>query len=159
MLSEPTRLEQEVLGAIPYQHNEVVLHTDTSLLPRNRRTWAAWNYLRKRGDNGPVTVTYNMNILQKLQSDTTFCVTLNDTPNIDPDRILRRIRYQHPVFTTEGIQAQQRQQEVNGTQRTWYCGAYWRYGFHEDGVVSALNALQDFKETIEHAQPHLRRAG
>ena len=159
MLTEPTRLEQEVLGAIPYQHNEVVLHTDTSLLPQNRRTWAAWNYLRKRGDNGQVTVTYNMNILQKLQSDTTFCVTLNDTPNINPDRILRRIRYQHPVFTTEGMRAQQRQQEVNGTQRTWYCGAYWRYGFHEDGVVSALNALQDFKETIEHAQPHLRRAG
>ncbi len=159
MLSEPTRLEQEVLGAIPYQHNEVVLHTDTSLLPKSRRTWAAWNYLRKRGDSGQVTVTYNMNILQKLQSDTTFCVTLNDTPNIDPDRILRRIRYQHPVFTTEGIRAQQRQQEVNGTQRTWFCGAYWRYGFHEDGVVSALNALRDFKESIEHAQPHLRRAG
>jgi len=159
MLAEPTRLEQEVLGAIPYQHNEVVLHTDTSLLPQNRRTWAAWNYLRKRGDHGQVTVTYNMNILQKLQSETTFCVTLNDTRNINPDRILRRISYQHPVFTTKGIRAQQRQKEVNGMRRTWYCGAYWRYGFHEDGVVSALNALQDFKETIEHAQPHLRRAG
>jgi predicted NAD/FAD-binding protein len=159
MLTETTRLEQEVLGAIPYQHNEAVLHTDTTLLPQNRRTWAAWNYLRKRGGTGQVTVTYNMNILQKLQSDTTFCVTLNDTPNINPDRILRRIRYQHPVFTTEGMQAQQRQQEVNGTQRTWYCGAYWRYGFHEDGVVSALNALQHFKETIDHAQPHLRRTG
>jgi len=159
MLAEPTRLEQEVLGAIPYQHNEVVLHTDTSLLPQNRRTWAAWNYLRKRGDHGQVTVTYNMNILQTLQSETTFCVTLNDTRNINPDRILRRISYQHPVFTTKGIRAQQRQKEVNGMRRTWYCGAYWRYGFHEDGVVSALNALQDFKETIEHAQPHLRRAG
>jgi uncharacterized protein len=159
MLSEPTRLEQEILGAIPYQHNEVVLHTDTSLLPQNRRSWASWNYLRKRSHSEQVTVTYNMNILQKLRSDTTFCVTLNDTPDINPDRILRRIRYQHPVFTTDGIRAQQRQQEVNGRHRTWYCGAYWRYGFHEDGVVSALNALQNFKETIDHVQPHLRRAG
>jgi predicted NAD/FAD-binding protein len=86
-------------------------------------------------------------------------VTLNDTADINPDKILRRIRYQHPVFTTAGIRAQQRRQEVNGRQRTWYCGAYWRYGFHEDGVISALNALQDFRKHIEHAQPHLRRAG
>jgi predicted NAD/FAD-binding protein len=159
MLSEPTQLEQQVLGAIPYQHNDVVLHTDTSLLPKSRRTWAAWNYLRKRGDSGQVTVTYNMNILQKLQSDTTFCVTLNDTHSIDPDRILQRIHYQHPVFTSAGVAAQQRQQEINGRQRTWYCGAYWRNGFHEDGVVSALNALQDFREYIAHEQPNLRRTG
>jgi predicted NAD/FAD-binding protein len=159
MLSEPTQLEQQVLGAIPYQHNDVVLHTDTSLLPKSRRTWAAWNYLRKRGDSGQVTVTYNMNILQKLHSDTTFCVTLNDTHSIDPDRILQRIHYQHPVFTSAGVAAQQRQQEINGRQRTWYCGAYWRNGFHEDGVVSALNALQDFREYIAHEQPNLRRTG
>jgi predicted NAD/FAD-binding protein len=159
MLSKPTRLEQQVLGAIPYQHNDVVLHTDTSLLPKSRRAWAAWNYLRKRDDSGQVTVTYNMNILQKLQSDTTFCVTLNDTQSIDPDRILQRIRYQHPVFTTAGVAAQQRQQEINGRNRTWYCGAYWRNGFHEDGVVSALNALKDFREHIDHEQPNLRRAG
>ena len=159
MLTEPTQLEQQVLGAIPYQHNDVVLHTDTSLLPKSRRAWAAWNYLRKRDDSGQVTVTYNMNILQKLQSDTTFCVTLNDTPSIDPDRIVQRIRYQHPVFTSAGVAAQQRQQEINGRHRTWYCGAYWRNGFHEDGVVSALNALQDFREHIDHEQPNLRRAG
>jgi predicted NAD/FAD-binding protein len=159
MLTEPTQLEQQVLGAIPYQHNDVVLHTDTSLLPKSRRAWAAWNYLRKRDDSGQVTVTYNMNILQKLQSDTTFCVTLNDTHSIDPDSILQRIHYQHPVFTSAGVAAQQRQQEINGRHRTWYCGAYWRNGFHEDGVVSALNALQDFREYIDHEQPNLRRAG
>jgi len=159
MLYEPTQPEQEVLGAIPYQHNEVVLHTDISLLPRTRRAWAAWNYLRKPGDCGRVSVTYNMNILQKLQSETTFCVTLNDTQDINPEKILRRISYQHPVFTAAGFAAQQRQQEINGWHRTWYCGAYWRYGFHEDGVVSALNALQDFHEYLEHAQPNLRRAG
>jgi len=159
MLSNPTPLEEAVLGAIPYQQNEVVLHTDTSLLPQTRRAWAAWNYLRKRGDSGQVTVTYDMNILQKLQSDTTFCVTLNDTHNIHPDKVLRRISYQHPVFTTTGIRAQNRQQEINGWQRTWYCGAYWRYGFHEDGVISALNTLQHFRDYIEHAQPNLRRTG
>jgi predicted NAD/FAD-binding protein len=159
MLNEPTQLEQQVLGAIPYQHNDVVLHTDTSLLPKSRRAWAAWNYLRKHDASGQVTLTYNMNILQKLRSDTTFCVTLNDTQSIDPDRILQRVRYQHPVFTAAGVAAQQRQQEINGRQRTWYCGAYWRNGFHEDGVVSALNALQDFREHIDHEQPNLRRAG
>jgi predicted NAD/FAD-binding protein len=159
MLTDPTQLERQVLGAIPYQHNDVVLHTDTSLLPKSKRAWAAWNYLRKRDDSGQVTVTYNMNILQKLQSETTFCVTLNDTHSIDPDRILQHIRYQHPVFTAAGVTAQQRQQEINGRHRTWYCGAYWRNGFHEDGVVSALNALKDFQEYIDHEQPNLRRTG
>ena len=100
-----------------------------------------------------------MNLLQHLQAPVTFCVTLNDTQNIDPRRIIRRLRYQHPVFTPEGVAAQQRQREINGRHRTWYCGAYWRYGFHEDGVVSALNALQDFREHLEHAQSPLPRAG
>jgi len=158
MLSDPSDVERDVLGAIPYQENDVVLHTDTSLLPKNRRTWAAWNYLRRRDNEGRVSVTYNMNMLQGLQETETYCVTLNDTHNIDPDRIIRRMQYQHPLFTTPGIAAQQRHREINGRQRTWYCGAYWRFGFHEDGVVSALTALQDFKEYSD-AQSSLRRAG
>ncbi len=159
MLADATQTEHDVLAAIPYQDNEAVLHTDTALLPEKTRTWAAWNYLRRQRDSGRVSVTYNMNILQGLQSDTTFCVTLNDTQHIDPDRIICRMQYQHPVYNTAGIAAQQRQQDINGKRRTWYCGAYWRYGFHEDGVVSALNALQDFREHMDHAQPSLRRAG
>jgi predicted NAD/FAD-binding protein len=99
-----------------------------------------------------------MNMLQGLQAGETFCVTLNDTHNIDPDRIIRRIQYDHPVYTAEGVAAQQRHREINGQRRTWYCGAYWRFGFHEDGVVSALNALQNFKE-YDDAQSSLRRAG
>ncbi len=158
MLSDPSDLERTVLGAIPYQANDVVLHTDTSLLPTSRRAWAAWNYLRRRDTDAPVSVTYNMNMLQGLQSTETFCVTLNDTHNIHPDRIIRRMQYQHPLFTAPGVAAQQRHREINGKRRTWYCGAYWRFGFHEDGVVSALNALQDFKEYSD-AQPSLRRAG
>ena len=159
MLSDPTQAETEVLGAIPYQCNDVVLHTDASLLPANKRAWAAWNYLRRETDNGKVSVTYNMNILQNLQAPEPFCVTLNDTQNIDPEKVIRRMQYRHPTFTTAGVAAQQRQQEINGKQRTWYCGAYWRYGFHEDGVVSALNALQDFKVNSEYEQSSLRRAG
>jgi predicted NAD/FAD-binding protein len=158
MLADPSALEQTVLGAIPYQKNDVVLHTDTSLLPKRQRTWAAWNYLRRKDDNQRVSVTYNMNILQGLQAADTFCVTLNDTHNIDPDKIIRHMQYDHPVYTSAGITAQQRHREINGQRRTWYCGAYWRSGFHEDGVVSALNALKQFRE-YDDAQSPLRRAG
>jgi len=126
MLSDPTHAETEILGAIPYQCNDVVLHTDTSLLPNNKRAWAAWNYMRRDTGNAGVSVTYNMNILQNLQAPETFCVTLNDTQNIDPEKVIRHMQYQHPTFTTAGVAAQQRQQEINGKQRTWYCGAYWR---------------------------------
>ena len=158
MLADPSEQEQSILGAIPYQKNDVVLHTDTALLPKQRRTWAAWNYLRRSDHNQRVSVTYNMNMLQGLQSTDTFCVTLNDTRNINPEKIIRHLQYDHPVYTTAGIAAQQRHREINGQRRTWYCGAYWRSGFHEDGVVSALNALQDFREYSD-AQSSLRRAG
>jgi predicted NAD/FAD-binding protein len=159
MLSDATQSERDILGAIPYQTNEAVLHTDTALLPKSKRAWAAWNYLRRPDDHGRVSVTYNMNMLQGLRSPTTFCVTLNDTRAIDPDKVISRMQYQHPVYSAAGVAAQQRQRDINGKHRTWFCGAYWRYGFHEDGVISALNALQDFQEHIAYAQPSLRRAG
>ena len=159
LLSDPSSAEREVLGAIPYQRNDVVLHTDTSLLPKSRRAWAAWNYLRRDAGSSRVSVTYNMNILQGIHSSSTFCVTLNDTQHIDPDRIICRMEYQHPVYTTEGVAAQRRHEEICGGLRTWYCGAYWRNGFHEDGVASALDALKNFEEHGKHAQPSLRRAG
>ncbi|MDX1697451.1 MAG: hypothetical protein R3308_04150, partial [Thiohalobacterales bacterium] len=159
MLANPDPLEREVLGAIPYQTNDVVLHTDTSLLPRQRRAWAAWNYLRRSDTHTRVSVTYNMNMLQGIEAPETFCVTLNDTDIIDPARIIRRLQYEHPVFTPDGIAAQQRHGEINGLHRTWYCGAYWRYGFHEDGVVSAMHAVEDFRKHINHAQSPLLRTG
>jgi predicted NAD/FAD-binding protein len=155
-----TPLEREVLCAIPYQENEAVLHTDTTLLPRMRRAWAAWNYHvpdTRRADGPPrATLTYNMNILQSLTSRHTFCVTLNHTGHIAPERILKRLTYHHPLYTPEGVAAQQRQHEINGVNRTYFCGAYWRYGFHEDGVVSALNALKHFEQSTD-AQRHLSR--
>ena len=146
LLSDATPLEREVLGAIPYQMNEVVLHTDTRLLPRSRRAWAAWNYHVLDDTAAPVALTYNMNILQNLAARETYCVTLNRTHQIDTRRILKRLVYAHPLFTPAGVAAQQRQSAVNGVNRTWFCGAYWRFGFHEDGVVSALDALRHFEE-------------
>ena len=156
LLADPTPLEREVLGAFRFQENEAVLHTDASLLPRSRRAWAAWNYhvLREPGER--VALTYNMNILQSLAARETFCVTLNRTARIRPERILRRITYRHPLFTPSAVAAQQRQQELNGAHRAYFCGTYWRFGFHEDGVVSALAALRHFEDTA-HAQRDLSR--
>ncbi len=145
LLADASPLEREVLAAIPYQENEAVLHTDTSLLPRARRAWAAWNYHVLRDEGQRVALTYNMNILQRLQSRHTFCVTLNNSARIDPQRIVKRITYHHPLYTPAGVAAQRRHQEINGVKRTYFCGAYWRYGFHEDGVVSALAALEHFR--------------
>jgi len=150
MLADATPLEREVLGAIPYQQNEAVLHTDASLLPRARRAWAAWNYHVLREPGGPVALTYNMNILQRLPARETFCVTLNRSESIAPSAIIKRLVYHHPLYTPAGVTAQRRQHEVNGPHRTYFCGAYWRFGFHEDGIVSAQSALRHFFERNTH---------
>jgi uncharacterized protein len=144
LLAEPTASETQVLGAIKYQENEVLLHTDASILPKRKTAWAAWNYHLLENDQGQVPVTYNMNILQGLDSDQTFCVTLNNSNAIDQTKVLKRLQYHHPIYTQESVAAQSRQSEIN-TDKLYFCGAYWRYGFHEDGVVSALNALEKFK--------------
>ena len=144
LLAEPSQAEREILGALPYQSNDVVLHTDTRLLPRNRKTWSSWNY--SLGDHQDrAVVTYNMNILQGIDAPETFCVTLNNTAAINPNKILGRFSYDHPVFSLGGIAAQQRWQDINGPLNTWYCGAYWHNGFHEDGVVSALRVANSLK--------------
>ncbi len=158
LLADPTTAEAEVLGAIRYQDNVAILHTDASVMPKRRRAWAAWNYHLPRDPEAHVAVTYNMNILQGIQSDRQYCVSLNHEGSIDPASVLRRIHYEHPVFTTEALAAQQRQADLN-VDRTFYCGAYWRNGFHEDGVVSALDALSHFNQRFSHAELHLRRAG
>ena len=156
LLADATPLERQILGAIPYQENEAVLHTDTSMLPHARRAWAAWNYHVVRESSERVALTYNMNILQSLAARETFCVTLNHSERIAPVKIIKRLVYHHPLFTPAGVAAQQRQHEINGQQRTYFCGAYWRFGFHEDGVVSALDAVEHFEQTA-HAQRDLSR--
>ena len=144
LLADPSPREREILGAIPYQENEAVLHTDARLLPRRRLAWAAWNYHIPVRAQQRVAVTYNMNILQSLDAPETFCVTLNYSQALDPQQVIARMIYHHPVLTPAAVAAQQRRGEINGVDRTWYCGAYWGYGFHEDGVNSALAVCRDF---------------
>jgi predicted NAD/FAD-binding protein len=145
LLSDPSPRESELLGAIPYQHNEAVLHTDSTLLPRRRAARAAWNFHLLREPKPLSTVTYYMNHLQRLRADRDFCVTLNRSEAIDPTKIIRTIDYAHPVYTSGGVSAQSRHAEISGlATRTHYCGAYWGWGFHEDGVRSALRACEPF---------------
>ena len=141
MLANATDRENELLGSIPYQRNDVVLHTDRSLLPRRRAAWASWNYHLDAGD-GASKVTYHMNRLQSLSADRELCVTLNLSDRIDPDAVLGRWNYEHPVYTRAGVAAQRRRPEIDGTDRIHYCGAYWGWGFHEDGVLSAMKACE-----------------
>ena len=150
LLSDPSDRERELLGAIPYQPNEAVLHTDRSLLPRRRRAWASWNYHLDSEQPACSTVTYHMNSLQSLQSDREFCVTQNRTAAIDPDRIIATFLYSHPVYTPEGVAAQARHAEISGHNRTHYCGAYWGWGFHEDGVVSGLRVAREL--SVRHPE-------
>ena len=142
MLADASDREHEILASIPYQPNEAVLHTDRGLLPRRRRAWASWNYHLGGESTGRTRVTYHMNRLQSLSADREFCVTLNRSEAIDPDRVIKTIEYSHPVYTARGALAQKRHAEISGTARTHYCGAYWGWGFHEDGVVSALRVCE-----------------
>ena len=157
LLRDSTPVERDVLGAIRYQSNEAILHTDGSLMPRRRQVWSAWNYHIPQDSTRHVAVTYNMNILQGLDADRQYLVTLNNDRSIDQDKILRRVQYEHPIYSRESVAAQQRQSEIN-CDRTFFCGAYWRNGFHEDGVVSSLNALDHFEQRLSNEQLHLRRA-
>ncbi len=157
LLEDATPAEREVLGAIRYQPNEAVLHTDDSLMPKHRLAWSSWNYHIPEDPARHVSVTYNMNILQNLDAEKQYLVTLNNDENIDPHKIIRRVQYEHPIYSREAVVAQRRQAEVNA-DRTFFCGAYWHNGFHEDGVVSALNAVNHFEERLSDGQLHLRRA-
>jgi predicted NAD/FAD-binding protein len=144
MLNDADRLETELLSAFPYSLNTAVLHTDETILPRQQRAWASWNYHITDQETMRPALTYNMNILQQIKSSKTFCVTLNEDDSINPDKVLARFSYSHPVFTTRRADVQQRHNEVIRHRRTSFCGAYWRNGFHEDGVVSALAVCARF---------------
>lgn len=145
LLQDPSDEEQSILGAIEYQDNDVVLHTDASVLPSEKRAWAAWNYFIPEHSTEPVSVTYNMNILQNFHdAPETFCVTLNRSHDIAPETVIERYRYAHPVFTLNAVRAQNRYDEIGNTNRTHFCGAYWFNGFHEDGVRSALRVTDAF---------------
>lgn len=152
LLADASLDETAVLGAIPYRDNDVVLHTDTRLLPRRKKAHASWNYWIDSSSNALPSVTYHMNILQGLKSNKTFCVSLNQTDNINPQLIVQRFNYAHPVFTRESIAAQQQRQRICGHNRSHFCGAYWYNGFHEDGVNSALDVCLRFGISLNNNQ-------
>jgi predicted NAD/FAD-binding protein len=163
LLADPSDAEREILSAFPYQENTAVLHTDASLLPTRRRAWASWNYHRlsagqnerfesnksnKSSQTDRVALTYNMNMLQGLDAPEQFCVTLNRSEAINSQTIIQRMTYHHPVYTPQTLAAQRKWAQVNGVNRTYFCGAYWGYGFHEDGVKSALAVCAQFGRAL-----------
>lgn len=149
MLSDATENETQVLSQLAYQNNEVVLHCDESLLPKRKAAWASWNYRLDGDTRKQASVTYNMNILQRLPSDApTFCVTLNQSELIDPSKVLRVFNYSHPVFNEQTMQAQSQRSLISGVNNTHFAGAYWYNGFHEDGVHSAFDVCDAFGLTL-----------
>ena len=148
MLADPTDAEQKILGAIPYQENETVLHSDESLLPSKKAAWASWNYHIPKEDTGRVAVTYDMNILQSIGAPEEFCVSLNLAKAINPDKIHRQYVYHHPVYNPESLTARESHDQISGVNRTHFAGAYWGYGFHEDGVRSAVEVCKHFGKTL-----------
>jgi predicted NAD/FAD-binding protein len=148
LLEDPTPAEKNILGAIAYQENTAVLHCDESLLPSKKAAWASWNYHIPKEDLGRVAVTYDMNILQRIGAPREFCVSLNLAGVIDPAKIYRQMTYSHPVYNPQSLAARRRHGEISGIARTHYCGAYWGYGFHEDGVNSALEVCKRFDKAL-----------
>mgnify|MGYP001414745739 CR=1 FL=1 len=149
LIDDLTDKESDILGKIKYQKNTALLHTDTSILPNRKIAWSSWNYLINHDQEKIVTLTYNMNILQTLKSNKTYCVTINDSTNIDKSKILKEIKYSHPLFTIDSVDAQKRKDEICGKNDTYFCGAYWGYGFHEDGVNSALDVCKKFGLSLD----------
>lgn len=159
LLDAPSAREEVILKSIPYQVNKAVLHTDTSVLPHNKRAWAAWNYQLSENCNNGATLSYNMNILQHISSDHVYSVTLNQLDAIDEKTIIKEIDYYHPVFSESAVNAQDRWQEISGHRNTYYCGAYWRWGFHEDGVFSGLRAANQIMSDFQNGSMSLQRLG
>lgn len=151
MLNSPSALHTDILGNIPYAENDVVMHKDVNQLPKRRLAWASWNYRLKEDvseESRPASVTYNMNILQRLEVENTYCVTLNNSAEIDHNSVLGTYQYAHPQYSADMVNAQSRRSEICGVDNLHFCGAYWYNGFHEDGVKSALDVCARFGETL-----------
>ncbi len=148
LLSDPDRMEEATLGAISYQPNRAILHTDARVMPKSRRAWASWNYHRLEAEAESATLTYYVNALQSIAGDTPLLVTLNREEAIDPAHVIAQMDYAHPVLDRSALAAQKRWSEINGRRRTWFCGAYWGYGFHEDGVRSAVEVCRKLGVTM-----------
>ncbi len=160
LLGQASKVEESILGDIHYQKNTAILHTDANVMPSHKRAWAAWNYHLPKSSNDNVALSYHMNVLQPLACPDDIFVSLNPYQEINENKIQRTIDYEHPIFDTAAINAQQRFSEIQGIQNTWFCGAYWRNGFHEDGVWSAIEAFKMFTQKLEekNEELHLQRA-
>ena len=148
LIKDTSYVEKELLGSIPYADNDVYLHTDASIMPKHKLSWAAWNYNIDNKSHEPISLTYNMNILQNIKSESPVLVTLNPKSNIDPKKIIKKLNYSHPTFTIDGINAQKKHHLISGVNRTFYAGAYWGNGFHEDGVKSAYDVVNQLNKLI-----------
>ena len=150
LLTDATLAERRALTAIPYQSNEVVLHTDEKLLPRQRRAWSSWNYWLRQRYQDRAILTYNMNILQGIQAPETFCVTLNASESIADEKVIQTFNYSHPVFSLDSVDAARKIESLNGINRTWFAGAYLGNGFHEDGVYSGRRVAESITRLADH---------
>ena len=148
LIKDTSYVEKELLGSIPYADNDVYLHTDASIMPKHKLSWAAWNYNIDNKSHEPISLTYNMNILQNIKSESPVLVTLNPKSNINPKKIIKKLNYSHPTFTIDGINAQKKHHLISGVNRTFYAGAYWGNGFHEDGVKSAYDVVNQLNKLI-----------
>lgn len=146
LIKSPTQDEKNVLKAIPYKDNEVILHFDERFMPRRKLAWAAWNYHVTEDSSSPVSLTYNMNILQNLKTNVPVLVTLNPQEKIDKHKIIKKLSYAHPQYSLKSIEAQSKHHLISGVNRTSFAGAYWGNGFHEDGVKSAIDAIEQFNK-------------
>lgn len=151
MIADPSASQRDILGAVRYQPNRATLHTDTSLLSPRRRAWAAWNYDRRSDDQRCATLTYDMTALQHLPGERRYLVSLNSDDHIDPSLIVEQIDYAHPVFDGPALAAQRRFEEIDGVDGVHYCGAWWGYGFHEDGMVTALRVCDRINAAVPEA--------
>lgn len=155
ILSDPSFAELDILSKIRYQENSVILHTDSAILPKNKRAWASWNYRVIPNDFNQCIVTYNMNMLQNLEAKQTYCVSLNQEMYINPDKIIQKFTYQHPVFDVAAINARAEFSQISGVNNTYYCGAYWGYGFHEDGMNSGLKVVKQIDKELFCTTPYI----
>ena len=158
LLESASKDEKHILGNINFQKNIAYLHSDPSMMPARKNAWSSWNYYVPKSPKKHVNVTYYMNRLQNLTEDHDYFVTLNPNKEIENSKIYKVIDYMHPVFDYPAINAQQDYGVINGHQNTWYCGAYWRNGFHEDGVWSALRAVESFNQYLKNEELYIQRA-
>ena len=154
LLVRPTDAERAILGAIPYQSNEALLHRDDALLPRRRVARKSWNYLASADPEAPLSITYDMNRLQRIARPTRLYVTLNPPPGNEPAGVIERVPFRHPVFSARGFAAQRQHAAIDGVRGVHYCGAYWGYGFHEDGVRSALRVVERIEPRARMREGH-----